>query len=59
MAFEYNGIQHYECIPSWHHDTPEKLIERQEHDARKKRICQERGIRLCVIPYTVDYRNPE
>ena len=26
---------------------------------RKKRICEERGIRRCVIPYTLDCHNPE
>jgi predicted RNA-binding Zn-ribbon protein involved in translation (DUF1610 family)/ribosomal protein S18 len=59
MAFEYNGQQHNEVIPHFYHDTPEKFAIRREHDTRKKRICQERGIRLCVIPYTIDYRNPE
>ena len=47
------------CNPDWHYDTSEKFTERMEHDLRKKRICEERGIRLCIIPYTVDCHNPE
>ena len=37
MAFEYNGEQHYKCIPDWHHDTPEKFAERQDMIYEKKR----------------------
>ena len=59
MGFEYNWKQHYEIVQSFYNDIPGKFAERQEHDIRKKRICQERGIILCVIPYTLDYRNPE
>jgi len=59
IAFEYNGIQHYKVISSFHHDSIEKFQQRQEHDALKKQICRERGIKLCIIPYTVDCYNPD
>lgn len=60
LAFEYNGVQHYEVsdglIP---YDDEEGLQKRKERDKKKLEICNRLGIRLCVIPYTYDFRDPE
>jgi len=49
IAFEYNGIQHYALGTRYIRDE-RKLQKRKEKDARKVELCQERGIRLFVIP---------
>ena len=49
IAFEYQGIQHFQAVEHW---GGEKQLQKQkEHDARKKRICIERGINLICINY--------
>ena len=50
LAFEYQGIQHYEPIKHW--GGEEKLIIQQEHDVRKVNICNKLGIKLIIIKYT-------
>jgi hypothetical protein len=59
MAFEYNGRQHYEVVDFIQNDTQEDLEERQEHDRRKLEICNQRGIKLCVIPSTYNCYEPK
>lgn len=49
LAFEYQGIQHYQPIKHW--GGEEQLKVRIEHDLRKKRLCKERGITLICIDY--------
>ncbi len=56
IAFEYNGSQHYKFVRFWH-KTKEGLQTRQKHDEEKLKLCQENGIRLIVIPYTVKYHD--
>lgn len=49
IAFEYQGIQHFIAVKHW---GGEKQLEKQrEHDARKKRICKNKGINLICINY--------
>lgn len=50
LAFEYNGEQHYEQIVSWHRDN-KTLIRRQRVDEEKKKICEDKGIKLVTIPF--------
>lgn len=52
LAFEYQGIQHFRAIKHW--GGKEKLKIQQEHDARKKRLCDELGIKLIYFDYTED-----
>jgi hypothetical protein len=54
IAFEYNGEQHYTRVNCWHKSEKEFLAQ-QERDIKKKRICDERGILLLVIPYTIKH----
>ena len=51
IAFEYNGIQHYEYYPDFFHKNGiEVFHQQQERDAQKKLICEKRGITLLIIP---------
>jgi hypothetical protein len=58
LAFEYNGIQHYEVV-DFFPDSQEQLEKRQEHDRRKLELCSQQGINVCVIPYTYDCYEPK
>jgi hypothetical protein len=58
LAFEYNGIQHYEVV-DFFPDSQEQLKERQEHDRRKLELCAQQGINVCVIPYMYDCYEPK
>lgn len=49
IAFEHQGDQHYEVVPIFKM-SKESLEKIQERDCRKKRICDERGIKLIIIP---------
>jgi hypothetical protein len=58
IAFEYNGIQHYEYNEFFHRGDYEKFEEQKDRDLKKYRICRERNIDLIIIPYQYDYTNP-
>jgi hypothetical protein len=49
LAFEYQGIQHFIAVEHW--GGQKQLDKQQEHDARKKRLCEEFEIRLICINY--------
>lgn len=51
LAFEFQGRQHYEFNPYMHKDRAAFEYLRK-CDAKKKRICKERGITLIAIKYT-------
>jgi hypothetical protein len=51
LAVEYNGKQHY--ARTGFHRTENDLTRQQYRDKVKREICQQRGIRLIVVPYTV------
>lgn len=57
IAFEYQGIQHIKPVKHW--GGKEKLLIQQEHDKRKKKICEDLGVKLiCVFydePLTTEY----
>lgn len=49
LGIEYQGQQHYQVVEHW---GGEKQLEKQkEHDARKKRICHEKGVTLLTVNY--------
>ncbi|MDN4605893.1 hypothetical protein [Sporosarcina highlanderae] len=52
VAFEYNGVQHYEYIEFFHR-TYDEFIKRKKYDEQKHQLCNEKGIKLIVIPYTI------
>lgn len=55
LAFEYQGLQHFQAVEHW--GGKEKLEIQKEHDSRKKRICQEKGITLICINYDEELTN--
>lgn len=50
LAFEYQGIQHFQAVKHW--GGKEKLKIQQEHDKRKKQICDNLGVTLIYFDYT-------
>ena len=56
IAVEYNGRQHYEYIP-YFHKTKDAFYNQKYRDAMKKRLCEENGISLIIVPYTVKVEN--
>jgi hypothetical protein len=51
IAFEYQGKQHYEVVPIFHHNGAEDLARQQERDRIKAELCEARGVRLIIVPY--------
>lgn len=49
IAFEHQGEQHYSHKTHFS-STPEKLKRRQANDAQKRKLCDEHGIKLFIIP---------
>lgn len=58
IAFEYNGIQHYE-FPNPFHRTYEEFKEQIRRDMYKREVADRLGIYLMVIPYTVPLKHEE
>ena len=59
MAFEYNGIQHYEYFQHYHRNGESDFLAQHERDIKKYKICRERGIKLILIPHQFDHTNPD
>jgi thiol-disulfide isomerase/thioredoxin len=55
IAFEYQGIQHYEQHGKYRGE--EALEERKRIDQLKKQLCFANGVKLIEVPYTVDYEH--
>jgi hypothetical protein len=55
VAFEYQGIQHFEVVPHWGNKAKFDAI--QQRDKRKREICTEEKITLIEIPYQYDFSN--
>lgn len=53
IALEYQGKQHYH-IDGKFIKTQEQLDYQQKKDKVKVDICKEKGVKLIVVPYTVD-----
>lgn len=51
LAVEYNGIQHYK-FPNYFHKSKEEFIQQVRRDDLKRRLCDEHGVYLIVVPYT-------
>ena len=59
IAFEYNGRHHYEYTPHFHRNGIEDLKTQQIRDRKKYKICTEQDVRLILIPYQFNFRNPD
>lgn len=58
IAFEYNGIQHYKFV-EYFHKKLENFEAQKERDERKYKLCTEQEIKLCSIPYILNFREPK
>ena len=58
LAVEYNGEQHYNYVPYFHR-TKDAFYNLKYRDDIKRRLCDENGVRLVIVPYTVDIDNIE
>jgi len=56
LAFEYQGMQHYEFIPFWH-KTPEDFENQKKRDEQKRKECHKANIVLIEVPYTINKNN--
>ena len=52
IAVEYNGEQHYKYVP-YFHQSKEGFYNIKYRDDMKNRLCQENGVNLITVPYTV------
>lgn len=52
LAFEYNGIQHYQ-FPNFFMKTYDEFQGQKEKDQYKLEMCEKMGVSLIVIPYTI------
>lgn len=52
IALEYNGIQHY-VWPNFTNSSFDEFEKQVERDSMKRRMCEDNGICLIVVPYTV------
>lgn len=50
LAFEYQGQQHFHPVKAW--GGEKALQELKARDARKARICREKGVKLLTVDYT-------
>ena len=51
IAFEQQGIQHYEYRPHFHRNGIVDLEEQQKRDESKRKQCIELGIKLIEVSY--------
>jgi len=58
MAFEYNGIQHYEYTPHFHRNGESEFLAQRERDIKKYKICKDLKINLIIIPHQYTYQKP-
>ena len=58
LGIEYNGKQHYHYTPHFH-ASKEAFYNVRYRDEIKRRLCSDNGIKLIVVPYTVDTNNIE
>ena len=55
LAFEYQGIQHYERVE--HFKRKEGDFEAQlARDRKKQELCDDEFITLLIVPYTIDHK---
>ncbi len=58
LAFEYHGKQHYEYVEYFHRGDISNFHAQQHRDQYKDANCAANDVRLLVIPYWYDYRDP-
>jgi hypothetical protein len=58
IAIEYNGEQHYKYIPHFH-SSKDAFYNMKYRDEMKTRLCEQNGIKLVIVPYTVKLNDIE
>jgi very-short-patch-repair endonuclease len=58
VLIEFDGLQHYAMIPTWH-KTVDAFLRQRMYDAIKTLYCEENGIRLLRVCYLDKDRIPE
>lgn len=58
LGIEYNGRQHYMYTKGMHKNYEAFRIQ-QYRDEMKKRLCEDNGFTLIVVPYTVGFKDIE
>ena len=58
IAFEYQGIQHYE-FNSFFHKSIQDFEKQKERDERKRKLCIQNNINLIEISCKYNYKNEE
>lgn len=53
IAFEHNGIQHYQYIEYIHRGNYDKFKRQLERDRIKYELCEKNHIKLIIIPYNI------
>ena len=53
IAIEYNGEQHYHFVPKFN-SNKQDVESQKERDILKRKLCEENGIILITVPYTID-----
>lgn len=53
IAVEYNGQQHYRFNSHFHNGSNDRFQNQQYRDLIKKQLCEQNGIRLIIVPYSV------
>jgi hypothetical protein len=56
MGVEYNGKHHY-VWPNFTGQTKESFIKQLERDKLKKELCDQNGVYLITVPYTVKHKD--
>lgn len=54
LAVEFNGRQHYDVVPVFHGqgtDAERRLHGQKMRDAKKIKLCQQRGVDLVIVRY--------
>lgn len=54
FAVEYNGEQHYKYIP-YFHTSKDAFYNLKYRDDMKQRLCDQNGITLIIVPYTIKH----
>jgi hypothetical protein len=55
LAFEYQGIQHYEYVPFFHNRDPARFEAQQTRDQQKRQRTHDEWVVLEEVPYTIPY----
>ena len=58
IAFEYNGGQHYSFTPRFHKSMKD-FVDQKARDKLKAELCEQKGVNLIIIPYTIPIENIE